>query len=122
MRESQEAGADLESSIHQDFYTHSCVIFSILFVRFFIQLEKKNRDKSQEDTRHCRLVLGIGAISMARSKFNDVWNQSKHIKTRIKVMTKCQELLVHTLKTTGRNQAAQIQNFRLFRQIFLFII
>lgn len=43
---------------------------------------------------------------MAHSKFSDVWIQSKHIKTRIKAMTKHQELLVHILKKISKNQAA----------------
>lgn len=48
--------------------------------------------------------------------------KSKHNKTEIKVITKCQEFLVHILKNIGWKQATWIQNFRFFRQIFLFMV
>lgn len=79
-------------------YTHSCVIFSILFVRFFIQLEK-NRDKNQERCLGCWFFFFLGekrSDSFDFSKFN--WclePKSKHTKTEQKVeihKIKCQKL------------------------------
>lgn len=48
---------DLEFHSLRTLYTHSCVTFSILFVRFLIQLEK-NRDKNQERCLGMLIFLG----------------------------------------------------------------